>query len=180
MFDAEGALEALAEVRALLADRAEPRRHADGRQGEVPDSQDDEEEGGGIADAAPLLIMPGLPGLITPLIRANHVRGQAMLAYLLRSVRALARSAGVVVVLGNGVVEDGRGASAFAERRYRPALGRVLAQGVDVSVLVGEETLGGRKVGVVEVIGDRSGKRMGRWGCVEERNGEMVEVSDGI
>lgn len=114
-------------------------------------------------------------------MHANHIRGHALLTHLLRSLRHLTSSHALCVLILNSVVgvpnpniyhkqsAADEGVSVFAENGgMRPALGKTFAWGVDLSLMgsfVGGGGNGGGKR-VVEVVGDRFGGRVGRWGVL--------------
>lgn len=135
-------------------------------------------------------------------MRANRVRGHALLVLLLRRLRGLVASAScagsaigtVVVVLldtaessSAGPVGAAEGSSAFADvaARVGVAMGGTLREGLDLGVLVSRVRGGGGGDGgvgvgeggevercVVEVLADRSGGTVGSWGVV--RVGEVL------
>lgn len=110
----------------------------------------------------PLLLLPTLHPVLAPLQSSNPTRAAAILAHLVSRLRGLARDFGAVVLLGNSTAGGGApgapgvpggnhdkgdpetqaraaaapGPSSFlAPLALRPALGRVLASGLDLSVL---------------------------------------------
>lgn len=148
-----------------------------------------------------LILLPNILHNLTPLLHTNHLSYHSLLTHLLRRLRLLARTYAALVVLGNGTVggshiqrgrtgAHGQGRetthdndpSVFEDVHVRPAGGRTLAMGLDVSVMVsrlprgrvahGASSRGTAQTYVVEVLADRFGGRMGRW--------LGVEVSDGV
>ncbi|TKA75299.1 hypothetical protein B0A55_07601 [Friedmanniomyces simplex] len=151
-----------------------------------------------------LLIIDSLSQLAAPLIKSNHIQGQALLTSLLRSLSHLTQTHHhLCTLLLNGTTtyppaKLEEPPSIFSSCALHPALGRTFAYLLDVHLLVhavpktagdarrvydGGKLEGGKDercaevVEVVEVLLDRGGGRVGKWtGFVVDADGELADV----
>ncbi|TKA75294.1 hypothetical protein B0A55_07604 [Friedmanniomyces simplex] len=151
-----------------------------------------------------LLIIDSLSRLAAPLIKSNHIQGQALLTSLLRSLSHLTQTHhSLCTLLLNGTTtyspsKSEEPPSIFSSCALHPALGRTFAYLLDVHLLVhavpktagdarrvydggklesGKDERRAEVVEVVEVLLDRGGGRVGKWtGFVVDADGELADV----
>ena len=130
---------------------------------------------------APLIYIPGFHTVLSTLLKKNHVRGHALLVHLLRRLRHLALFHGATIILGNATVSpiqgakaDGEGVSAFEDITSRPALGRTLAWGLDLSLMLARLPTSELAV-IMECLQDGTGPRAGNWVALEMRKSKENE-----
>ncbi|KAK4554897.1 hypothetical protein LTR86_008045 [Recurvomyces mirabilis] len=217
VFDFVGLTEAVSEVREALDSHARSMNPSQvpavAPRGTIGDSQDDEEEE--MLDVlippqpdpedqsepySNLLIIDNIAQLATPLLKNNHVQGQALLTNFMRSLSHTTKVHNLCTLLVNGTTSYAQSKeetpSIFASCLSRPALGRTFGYGLDMHLLVhavpktgadARAEYGGRSGGrnglsvefanVVEVLQDRSGSCVGRWAAFTvNENGDVVEM----
>ncbi|KAK0260468.1 hypothetical protein LTS09_004764 [Friedmanniomyces endolithicus] len=133
-----------------------------------------------------LLIIDSISQIAAPLIKSNHVQGQALLTSFMRSLAHLSRTHHLCTLLLNGTTTYSQSKedtpSIFSSCALRPALGKTFAYMLDLHLLVhaipntaadarrvygnkhegkGEQEAG--LVEVIEVLQDRHGSRVDKW-----------------
>lgn len=116
-----------------------------------------------------LIYVSSLHAVLSPLLKKNYIRGQALLVHLLRRLRQLAQLDEATVILENTTIapEHDRQTqsdvtSAFEDIVCRPALGRTLARGLDVSLMLAKLPTTRSSV-IVECLQDQFSERVGNW-----------------
>lgn len=182
VFDFVGLTEGVAELRADLE------RVPKGTVGDSEGEEDESLEGPPRHDANGVnnfLLIDDLTHVAGPLLKNNHTAGQALLTSFIRSLGHMSRAHKIDIVMQNSLQDfpnhnSSDAPSIFASCTARPALGKTLPFLIDVQLLVHREpatvasakiVYGGRSagkggvdwVGVVEIVQDRNGDRVGRW-----------------
>ncbi|KAK5727021.1 hypothetical protein LTR15_002912 [Elasticomyces elasticus] len=154
VFDFIGLTESVTEFREALEseDASAPRGEPPPR-GTVADSEDEDDMldeptppsistlPKGPAPRVPsLLIIDNISQAAAPLLKSNHVQGQALLTSFMRSLAHLTRTYGLYTLLLNGVTSYSQSReetpSIFSSCVLRPALGKSFASLVDLHMLV--------------------------------------------
>ncbi|KAK3110947.1 hypothetical protein LTR53_014260 [Teratosphaeriaceae sp. CCFEE 6253] len=147
-----------------------------------------------------LVIIDSLTHVAAPVIKSNHIQGQALLTSFIRSLAHLARTHNLGVLLINTATTYAQALedppSIFASCALHPALGKTFAFLLDTHLLVhsvpktpadtrvvsgGKQDVGSRRGGevveVVEVLQDRSAGRVGMWAAFGiDAQGDVAEV----
>ncbi|KAK3622823.1 hypothetical protein LTR56_021955 [Elasticomyces elasticus] len=133
-----------------------------------------------------LLVIDSISQAAAPLLKSNHVQGQALLTSFMRSLAHLTRTYGLCTLLLNGVTSYSQSReetpSIFSSCVLRPALSKTFASLVDLHMLVhaipktaadARIVYGSRHeikrgaepevVEVIEVLQDRYSGKVGRW-----------------
>ncbi|KAK3674686.1 hypothetical protein LTR78_005408 [Recurvomyces mirabilis] len=203
VFDFVGLTEAVSEVREVLDTHARSMNSSQARavapRGTIGDSQDEEEEEmmDVLVPLQPdrekksdpclgLLLIDNIAQLATPLLKNNHVQGQALLTNFMRSLSHSTKAYDLCTLLINGTTSYAQSKeetpSIFTSCLSRPALGRTFGYGLDTHLLMhavpktgadARAVYGGKSGGrndrpigmanVLEVLQDRSGGCVGRW-----------------
>ena len=190
IFDFEGLVDAVAEIR----QSAQHGNHSSAPQkaspkpprGTVGDSESEEELSNTpspqiVSPAAPsdsatssrLLLINNLHQVISPLIKSNHVQGQALLISFTRSLQLLTKAHNLCTIIVSGTTSYTKwkeeSPSAFGSCTLRPVLGPAFSHLLDSELMVHQSVVpgpkqgGGKDVSVVEVLQNRHGKGIGRW-----------------
>ncbi|KAK3112603.1 hypothetical protein LTR53_010953 [Teratosphaeriaceae sp. CCFEE 6253] len=217
VFDFVGLTESTAEIREALERGGRPQSPQSAPpRGTVGDSEDEDLLDDPSPPRAPTLPAPpdipttlAAPGLViidslthvaAPVIKSNHIQGQALLTAFIRSLAHLARTHNLGVLLTNTATTYAQARedppSIFASCALHPALGKTFAFLLDTHLLVhsvpkspadarvvygGKQDVGSRRGGevveVVEVLQDRSAGRVGMWAAFGiDAQGDIVEV----
>lgn len=203
-FDFVGVSECIAELREALENRREEYQQQDGSpapRGTIEDSEDEAEEmldkPGSPTPLPPdmnesprnLLVIDNITYVTSPMLKTNHVQGQALLTTFMRSLAHLTRDHEICTVIHSIAITYQSSSSAeptpsiFSSCSLRPALGKTFAHLLDLHLLLhripylaadakavyaahtavprSSQTL----ASVLEVMQDRHSNRVGRWSC---------------
>ncbi|KAK5718163.1 hypothetical protein LTR17_015811 [Elasticomyces elasticus] len=146
------------------------------------------------------LVIDSISQAAAPLLKSNHVQGQALLTSFMRSLAHLTRTYGLCTLLLNGVTSYSQSKeetpSIFSSCLLRPALGKTFSSLVDLHMLVhaipktaadARIVYGGQHeikrgaepevIEVIEVLQDRYSGKAGRWTSFAiSDNGDMIEM----
>lgn len=138
---------------------------------------------------SPLLIIDNIAKVATPLLKSqsSYSRGHALLTSFMRSLALLTKTHDICTLLINDVLpsrytkEDSP--SVFSSCMLQPALGKAFTYMLDAHLLchrMRRSESNEAECYVVEVLQDRHGGRVGRWGALtanEEPDGELRSVT---
>lgn len=149
-----------------------------------------------------LLVIDNITYATAPMLKNNHVQGQALLATFMRSLAHLTRTYDLCLVLQNSAVTHQTNAatdptpSIFSSCSLRPALGRSFAYMLDMHLLLHKIPLSGADAksihaahssiprpsgsmaSVLEVMQDRHGDRVGHWAAFHpDAEGNLAPIS---
>ena len=222
VFDFIGLTECISELRGDLEDGqsalAQVQPHPNPPKGTIGDSEDEEEM---LDSPSPpvqppqattesrsasgdnrnsLVMIDNIAHIAAPLLKNNHVQGQALLTSFMRSLSHLAKAYRLCILILNGASSytgstAGDSPSSFSSCTLRPALGKTFTYLLDVHLLLhrvpktaadaravygaqaGAKRAHAEMINVLEVAQDRYGGRVGRWApfAVGE-DGRLVEA----
>jgi hypothetical protein len=149
-----------------------------------------------------LLVIDNITYVASPLLKANHVQGQSLLATFMRSLAHLTRTHNICTILHNATTTYPTTSSSeptpsiFSSCTLRPALGKPFTYLLDTHLLLHRVPLtaadaksvyaahsaiptDSRKlVSVLEVLQDRQSDRVGHWAAFRaETDGRLTSVS---
>ncbi|KAK4541410.1 hypothetical protein LTR36_008011 [Oleoguttula mirabilis] len=154
-----------------------------------------------LTDSVGLLIIDNITQVTAPLLKNNYAQGQALLTSFMRSLSHLTKANQLCTIMLNNTTTYAQAKeeppSLFSSCTIRPALGKTFTYLLDMHLLVhavpgtaadARAIYGGKRhemqkldvamVSVIEVLQDRSGRRVGRWApFVVEGDGRLKDAA---